>query len=351
MRILWHSHSPFAATGYGKPTALWLPKLRDMGYEIMATAFHGLEEKDTFFEGIPVVNVDDGKYGSTVLKDIARFNKVDAIITLMDVWVFDPIALKGMKVFHWFPVDTDPLSLLDETFFKRSEGVPVSISQQGERLLREAGFKGFSIPYTYDQSLFYVDDARREKARKDQHLEGWFAVGINAAPVPRKAWAEQLAAFSRLQRNHPGEVVLLINTSADPSGEVKLPPDAFRWTGGMPDAEMADWYRMLDVLSACSYGEGFGLPILEAQACGTPVIVTDSAPVNEEPGLLARKVACKPIWNDMYHAYWHKPSVAKLHEALEDAFAKRERDPEIAEYVKKYTVDAVAPQWDAILRA
>ena len=93
------------------------------------------------------------------------------IITLMDVWVFDPAALKDMKVFHWFPVDTDPLSLLDETFFKRSEGVPVSISQQGERLLREAGFKGFSVPYTYDQSLFYPDDTRREKARKDQHLE------------------------------------------------------------------------------------------------------------------------------------------------------------------------------------
>ena len=73
--------------------------------------------------------------------------------------------------------------------------------------------------------------------------------------------------------------------------------------------------------------------------------------MNEEPGLLARKVACKPIWNDMYHAYWHKPSVTKLHEALEDAFAKRERDPAIAEYVKKYTVDSVAPQWEAILRA
>ena len=39
---------------------------------------------------------------------------------------------------------------------------------------------------------------------------------------------------------------------------------------------MAGWYRSLDVLSACSYGEGFGLPILEAQACGSPAIVTDA---------------------------------------------------------------------------
>jgi glycosyltransferase involved in cell wall biosynthesis len=350
MRICWHSHSPLLATGYGKPTALWLPKLRDMGYEVMATAFHGLEEKDTFFQGIPVVNADDGKYGATVLKDIATFNNVDAVITLMDVWALDPGTLKGMRAFHWFPVDTDPLSALDDAFFRKAEGLPVSISQQGERLLSEAGFKGVSVPYSYDQRVFYPDDSRRERARRDQALEGYFVVGINAAPVPRKAWTEQLSAFSRLQRNHPGEVVLLINTSDDPTPGLKLPPDAFRWTGGLDDAEMADWYRMLDVLSACSYAEGFGLPILEAQACGTPVIVTDAAPVNEEPGLLARKVTCKPLWNQMHHAYWHQPSVAAIHEALEDAFAKRERDPAITEYVQKYTVDAVAPQWDAVLR-
>jgi glycosyltransferase involved in cell wall biosynthesis len=199
------------------------------------------------------------------------------------------------------------------------------------------------VPYTYDQSLFYPDDTQRESAI--------FTVGINAAPVPRKAWAEQLAAFTRLHRNHPGEVILKVNCAADPSQSIRLPEAAFQWTSGLSDEEMAGWYRSLDVLSACSYGEGFGLPILEAQACGTPVIVTDSAPVNEEPGLLACKVACKPIWNDMYHAYWHKPSVTKLHEALEDAFAKRERDPAIAEYVKKYTVDSVAPQWEAILKA
>ena len=353
MRILWNSHSPFAATGYGKPTALWLPKLRDMGYEIMATAFHGLEERDASFEGIPVVNVDDGRFGASVLRDIAKFNKVDVIITLMDAWAFDPEVLKGMKAFHWFPVDTDPLGSLDEAFFKRSEGVPVSISQQGERLLREAGFKGFSVPYAYDQRVFYPDDSRREMLREEYGLNGKFTVGINAADVPRKAWSEQLSAFARLERNHPGEVMLLANTtvggnSASLARRFRI--QAVRWSGGLTDLELSDWYRSLDILSACSYAEGFGLPILEAQACGTPVIVTDSAPVNEEPGLLARKVKCKPVWIQMHHAYWHQPSVTAIHEALENAFVCRERYPAIPEYVQKYTVDAVAPQWNNVLQ-
>ena len=59
MRILWHSHSPLAATGYGKPTALWLPKLRDMGYEIMGSAFFGQDDV-IHYQGIPVANTDDG---------------------------------------------------------------------------------------------------------------------------------------------------------------------------------------------------------------------------------------------------------------------------------------------------
>ena len=43
----------------------------------------------------------------------------------------------------------------------------------------------------------------------------------------------------------------------------------------------ADVYAGFDVLIQPSSYEGFGLPILEAQACGMPVITTDAAPMNE----------------------------------------------------------------------
>jgi glycosyltransferase involved in cell wall biosynthesis len=36
---------------------------------------------------------------------------------------------------------------------------------------------------------------------------------------------------------------------------------------------MAKAYSAMDVLTNVSTGEGFGIPIVEAQACGTPVIV------------------------------------------------------------------------------
>ncbi len=33
MRILWHSNAPFLKTGYGQQTAIWAPRLRDLGHD------------------------------------------------------------------------------------------------------------------------------------------------------------------------------------------------------------------------------------------------------------------------------------------------------------------------------
>ena len=52
-----------------------------------------------------------------------------------------------------------------------------------------------------------------------------------------------------------------------------LVPDQYQYLMGYPHYFMADVYNSADVLLSATMGEGFGIPILEAQACGTPVIV------------------------------------------------------------------------------
>jgi len=44
---------------------------------------------------------------------------------------------------------------------------------------------------------------------------------------------------------------------------------------GLTTDKMNNVYNAMDAFILLSRGEGFGLPILEAQACGTPVVVTD----------------------------------------------------------------------------
>jgi glycosyltransferase involved in cell wall biosynthesis len=51
--------------------------------------------------------------------------------------------------------------------------------------------------------------------------------------------------------------------------------DQYAYRLGAPAEVMAATYSAMDVLLAPSHGEGFCVPLIEAQACGTPVIATD----------------------------------------------------------------------------
>lgn len=53
------------------------------------------------------------------------------------------------------------------------------------------------------------------------------------------------------------------------------------WLGFVPDAELASLYRGAAALVLPSFAEGFGLPMIEAAACGCPVVATHESGVEE----------------------------------------------------------------------
>ncbi|HMR66437.1 MAG TPA: glycosyltransferase family 1 protein [Anaerolineae bacterium] len=61
--------------------------------------------------------------------------------------------------------------------------------------------------------------------------------------------------------------------------------------GYVPSAELPLWYNAADLLVYPSHFEGFGLPVLEAMACGTPVITSTASSLPEVAGSAARLVA------------------------------------------------------------
>ena len=61
-------------------------------------------------------------------------------------------------------------------------------------------------------------------------------------------------------------------------------PDALHYAGRPTDTELVDWYRRAGVLAYPSRYEGFGLPVLEAMACGTPVVASNVASMPEVTG-------------------------------------------------------------------
>jgi glycosyltransferase involved in cell wall biosynthesis len=66
-------------------------------------------------------------------------------------------------------------------------------------------------------------------------------------------------------------------------GELRLENDIL-FTGHVPDADVPLWYGAADLFVFPSIFEGFGIPPLEAMACGTPVVTTNVSSLPEVVG-------------------------------------------------------------------
>jgi glycosyltransferase involved in cell wall biosynthesis len=63
-----------------------------------------------------------------------------------------------------------------------------------------------------------------------------------------------------------------------------MPPERFWFTGPVPDADLAAYYRMASVYVSLSEHEGFCVPLVEAMAAGVPVLAYAAGAVPETLG-------------------------------------------------------------------
>lgn len=117
----------------------------------------------------------------------------------------------------------------------------------------------------------------REAARERLGLkpQGQYLLSVGHL-VERKGHHIAVEALAQL----PG-VALLIAGEGPEHGSLKAlasrlgVADRVHWAGVVPQAELKWWYSAADVLTLCSSREGWANVLLEAMACGTPVIATN----------------------------------------------------------------------------
>ena len=339
MKILWHSVAPWAPTGYGQQTATFAPRIAALGHDLRISAYYGLQGSEMQWRGIKCLPSYSAVYGTDVLvphamdhfkePGMTRVEEMTSnglIITLCDVWVLDVPFLNDFNVAAWAPIDHETLPPLVRQWFVSTGAVPIAMSLHGHRLLSEADLNPLYVPHGIDTTVFSPGDMAEARDRAGLPQDA-FIISIVAANMgkdaSRKAFSEQIAAFKILREKH-NDAILLLHTDVDspvgvkirdliqdlPHGSVRY-SDQYAYRKGMPASVVADIYRSSNLFTNTSWGEGFGIPIIEAQACGTPVVITDTTAMPELCGA-GYKVPGEQFWHDSQKAWARRPYVGEI---------------------------------------
>lgn len=154
------------------------------------------------------------------------------------------------------------------------------------------------VPLGFDPEVYRPCDAgtrARHRARLG-FAEDDFVFFHAGAMTPNKGLAFLFEAFARLVDTHPHARLLLKGTDAIYSSEqflerqlgalapgpARAVADRLRYVGGTLSAEaMASLYHAADCYVSSYLAEGFNMPVLEAAACGLPVICTEGGPTDD----------------------------------------------------------------------
>ena len=334
-KLIFHSNAPHAPTGYGQQCSLFVPKLAEH-YDVRISSYYGVEAATVEWQGIRVMPGVGNTFGmESLAAHVEKWfdDPRDGIVfTLMDTWVLDPDLCKRWNVVCWTPVDHEPPPPRVMGFLRASQAVPVAMTRNGQEQLQE--FDPLYCPHGVDTSV--MRPLGRELARQKIGIpQDAFLVGVVAANKgnpSRKSLVEILQAFAEVRRKNE-KAILYLHT--DISGEfargvplipvmeaLRLPDDSVRFADQyriyydpVSPQLMALLYSAMDVLAHPSTGEGFGIPALEAQACGVPVITTDFTAMREL-GRVGWKVRSIRQWS-LQQSWQAVPDVKSIVTALE----------------------------------
>lgn len=347
LRIMYASNAPWCGSGYGVQSRSLLPRLRalDVVDDVALFAWFGLQGGAMVMGEMPVYPAGVDPYGNDMYGAHCAHFRADVLVTLIDIWVINPKIVEELgetKWLPWLPIDHDPTPEI-VTKSAKAAYLPITYAKFGRDRLENAGVSNVYIPHGIEPKTFRVLPENVVQRFRETVCEdaAWLGVMISANKgwPSRKGFVETLMAFKQILPSLPQPAMLYIHadyTKATGGGDlaalvksmglqdnVRFPNRYKLWIGDYDSNYLALMYNAADVFLGPSRGEGFGIPIIEAQACGTPVVVTNFSSM---PELVRWGVAVDPERLDWtYQESWQAvPDVPGIATAMLDLTRERQ---------------------------
>ena len=274
-------------------------------------------------DGILLLPSGDNPSGEDVATRHYHDFNADMLITVKEPWIFRSLHNEAINYTPMAIIDHSPVSPHITSKLRTAFKV-IAISRHGQKELKNKDIDSTYIPHGVPTKIYKPLNERQRKICKTmfQFEEDEFVVLMVQMNRSRKLIPHQLRGYKRfLELNPDVKSRLMLWTNMRPTRTpedtepglgvadvgVDLIPELFelgledpvRWTdlGELPEGipewtldfslggwDMVKLYNSADALFHCTGGEGAGLPLLEAQACGVPVMTTDYAGGPEHVG-------------------------------------------------------------------
>lgn len=284
-------------TGYGRIADEIGIRLHQRGAHVMAASltYDGLLPPIHNGEILPywIASLAGHAWQNEVLK-IVNVSKPDVIVAVQDMPYLEgilelPIDWSTTKLIMVTPVDGVPINPSWVRAAKQADAF-FTISKFGQRAFTEAGVPNVKtvIPGV-NQTLFYPrPTAEREAIREKLGVKpGEFLLGTMAMNQGRKAISLMIEAFFAAKKRTPKTMKYLLDMDARSPAGWDIPGlcESYGWNLKSiifrDDAVRAgilnigDRFSALDAHAVISHREGYGLPLVEAMACGVLSIAMD----------------------------------------------------------------------------
>ena len=365
LKILLHGDAIWSQSGYAVFLDWFIRRLLLEGFQVSQAAKAGLAGHWIDYkmdEGTLRMypSVDDPHASDSMFYG-ARHWGAHVAISMIDVWVIPPQWIQqlkslGCRWIPYLPIDSSPVSPNTLRPLPLADKI-ITFSQFGQDQLIKHGFVSEMIHEGVDVNKLVPQNKVEAKKKvgipPDVFL--WGMIAANKENPPRKAFQEALEAFKMFSDVHPEARLFVGTQQISPSSfpireyanylgiidKLFFPDQLFISVLATRD-DVVNYYNAFDALLHPSQTEGFGLTVVEAQACGVPVVVNNAHSMPEliVEGKTGELSQPSSRWFTNAASFWEKPDVTSIYFAMEKIHKRiRENPAQVMQDCRNHVVE------------